>query len=80
MKIRVDNVTYRAYMNATFAEAKPLYIHDNGSFKAKEQKTHKVLKSDIYILGLKKQCTQSKVDMLSEAISRISEFGDDDGQ
>ncbi|KAG1793768.1 hypothetical protein EV424DRAFT_1354101 [Suillus variegatus] len=79
LKIRVDNVTYRAYMNATFAEAKPLYIHDNGSFKAKEQKTHKVLKSDIYILGLKKQCTQSKVDMLSEAISRISEFATSSG-
>ncbi|KAG1894028.1 uncharacterized protein F5891DRAFT_985376 [Suillus fuscotomentosus] len=77
LKAWVDNVTYHAYMNATFAEAKPLYIHDNDSFKAKEQKTHEVLKSDIYILGLKKQCTQSEVDMLSEAISHISEFGDD---
>ncbi|KAG1899895.1 uncharacterized protein F5891DRAFT_1189374 [Suillus fuscotomentosus] len=77
LKTWVDNVMYRAYMSATFAEAKPLYVHDDDSFKAKEQKTPKVLKSDIYILGLKKQRVQSEVDMLSEAISRISEFGDD---
>ncbi|KAG1858312.1 hypothetical protein C8R48DRAFT_674356 [Suillus tomentosus] len=70
LKTWVDNVTYCAYMSATFAEAKPL-------FKAKEQKTPEVLKSDIYILGLKKQRAQSEVDMHSEAISRISEFGDD---
>ncbi|KAG1729929.1 hypothetical protein EDB19DRAFT_1832235 [Suillus lakei] len=77
LKTWVDNVTYRAYMSMTFAEAKPLYINNNDSFKTKEQKTPEVLRSDIHILGLKKQCTQSEMDMLSEAISRISEFSDD---
>ncbi|KAG1723000.1 hypothetical protein EDB19DRAFT_1916315 [Suillus lakei] len=77
LKTWVDNIMYHAYMSATFAEAKPLYINNNDSFKAKEQKTLEVLKSDIHIPGPKKQHAQSKVDMLSKAISHISEFGDD---
>ncbi|KAG1749277.1 hypothetical protein EDB19DRAFT_1825517 [Suillus lakei] len=64
-------------IRSSYWEAKPLYINNNDSFKTKEQKTPEVLRSDIHILGLKKQCMQSKVDMLSEAILRISEFSDD---
>ncbi|KAG2352670.1 hypothetical protein BDR07DRAFT_1497921 [Suillus spraguei] len=77
LKTWVDNVTYRAYMNTTLAEAKPMYVNDKNSFNAKKQKTLEVLKSNIHILGLKKQHTQSEVDMLSKAISHISEFSDD---
>lgn len=39
-----------------------------------------IFKSDMHILGLKKQRAQAKVDMFSEALARIAEFeGTNDG-
>ncbi|KAG1790360.1 uncharacterized protein HD556DRAFT_1446291 [Suillus plorans] len=51
------------------------------SFKAKEHKTVDVLKSDVRILDLKKRRAQAKVDMVLEAMERLSEFeGTSDGK
>ncbi|KAG2097513.1 uncharacterized protein F5147DRAFT_777964 [Suillus discolor] len=72
LKIWVDNTTYRTYIIASLAEFKPSYNRD--SFKTKECKSLTILKSDLHMLGLKKQCAQVEVDMLSEAIARMSEF------
>jgi hypothetical protein len=61
------------------AESKPSC--NNDGFQTKERKSLVVLKSDIHILGLKKQRAQVEVDMLSEAIARMSEFEHtDDGR
>ncbi|KAG1840689.1 hypothetical protein C8R48DRAFT_679532 [Suillus tomentosus] len=80
LKTWVDNVTYHAYMNASFAECKPVHTIDRKSFKTKEQKSVDVLKSDVRILDLKKQRAQAEVDMFSEAMERLSEFkGTSDG-
>ncbi|KAG1734194.1 hypothetical protein EDD22DRAFT_960115 [Suillus occidentalis] len=72
LKTWVDNTTYRAYISASLAESKPSC--NNDGFQTKERKSLVVLKSDIHILGLKKQRAQVEVDMLSEAIARMSEF------
>ncbi|KAG1824023.1 hypothetical protein EV424DRAFT_1538386 [Suillus variegatus] len=72
LKTWVDNTTYRAYISASLAEFKPSCNSDG--FKTKECKSLVVLKSDIHILGLKKQRAQVEVEMLSEAIARMSEF------
>ncbi|KAG2351197.1 hypothetical protein BDR07DRAFT_1386395, partial [Suillus spraguei] len=75
MKAWVDNFTYRAYTSALLAEANgPLHLNHSNNFIVKELKSLDVLKSDFHILDLKKQRTQSEVDMLSEAIARITEF------
>ncbi|KAG2135619.1 hypothetical protein BD769DRAFT_1385501 [Suillus cothurnatus] len=59
---------------------KPLPLDIGNSFTSKELKPLEMLKSDFHILDLKKQCAQSEVDMLSEAIVHISEFHhNDDG-
>ncbi|KAG2744087.1 hypothetical protein P692DRAFT_201869567 [Suillus brevipes Sb2] len=72
LKTWVDNTTYRAYISASLAESKPSC--NNEGFQTKDCKSLVVLKSDIHILGLKKQRAQVEVDMLSEAIARMSEF------
>ncbi|KAG1894651.1 uncharacterized protein F5891DRAFT_1194953 [Suillus fuscotomentosus] len=72
LKTWVDNTTYRAYISASLAEFKPSC--NNDGFKTKDCKSLVVLKSDIHILGLKKQRAQVEVEMLSEAIARMSEF------
>ncbi|KAG1818908.1 hypothetical protein EV424DRAFT_1347489 [Suillus variegatus] len=46
------------------------YLHE--SFQG--SKTMDIFKSDMHILGLKKQRAQAKVDMFSEALARIAEF------
>ncbi|KAG1861317.1 hypothetical protein F4604DRAFT_1929912 [Suillus subluteus] len=80
LKTWVDPVTYRVYMSASLAETKPLCIDNSNSFKQKENKTLDILKSDIHILGLKKQRAQAEVDMFSKALARVAEFeGTDDG-
>ncbi|KAG1893327.1 uncharacterized protein F5891DRAFT_1196559 [Suillus fuscotomentosus] len=80
LKIWVDPVTYCAYMSASFAENKPQRIDNSDGFTLKENKTLDVLKSNIHILGLKKQRAQAEVDMFSEALARVAEFkGTDDG-
>ncbi|KAG2739100.1 hypothetical protein P692DRAFT_201873454 [Suillus brevipes Sb2] len=81
MKTWVDNFTYGAYMSASLAESnEPLRFDHGNSFTTKEFKSLDMLKSDFRILDLKKQRAQSEVDMLSEAITRISEFHrSDDG-
>ncbi|KAG2151795.1 hypothetical protein BD769DRAFT_1658239 [Suillus cothurnatus] len=81
MKTWVDNFTYGAYINTSLAESnKPLPLDIGNSFTSKELKPLEMLKSDFHILDLKKQRAQSEVDMLSEAIVRISEFHhNDDG-
>jgi hypothetical protein len=80
LKTWVDPVTYRAYMSVTFAENKPQRIDNSDGFTPKENKTLDVLKSDIHILGLKKQRAQAEVDMFSEALAWVAEFeGTDDG-
>ncbi|KAG1882540.1 uncharacterized protein F5891DRAFT_991255 [Suillus fuscotomentosus] len=80
LKTWVDNVTYRAYMNASSAECKAVHIIDRKSFKTKEQKSVDILKSDVRTLDLKKQHAQAEVDMFSEAMERLSEFeGTSDG-
>lgn len=80
MEAWVDNVAYRAYMNASLAELdEPLGIDNCDNFKAKECKTLDVLKSDLQILYLKKQRAQAEVNMFCEAIERTSEFGSTDG-
>ncbi|KAG1738143.1 uncharacterized protein EDB91DRAFT_1082897 [Suillus paluster] len=71
LKTWVDNTTYCAYIIASLAESKPSCI--SNSFKTKECKSLAVLKSDIHILGLKKQRAQVEVDMLSEAIAHMSD-------
>ncbi|KAG1865664.1 hypothetical protein C8R48DRAFT_672276 [Suillus tomentosus] len=63
LKTWVDNTTY---------QFKPSC--NNDGFKTKDCKSLVVLKSDIHILGLKKQRAQVEVEMLSEAIARMSEF------
>ncbi|KAG2097516.1 uncharacterized protein F5147DRAFT_656323 [Suillus discolor] len=76
----VDPVTYRAYMSTTFAENKPQHIDNSDGFTPKENKTPDVLKSDIHILGLKKQQAQAEVNMFSKALAWVAEFeGTDDG-
>jgi hypothetical protein len=82
MKTWVDNFTYGAYMSASLAESnEPLRLDHSNSFTTKEFKSVGMLKSDFHILDLKKQCAQSEVDMLSEAIARIAEFHhNDDGE
>ncbi|KAG0697721.1 hypothetical protein DFH29DRAFT_878524 [Suillus ampliporus] len=70
----VDNLTYHAYMSASFAESGSLRINTSDDFKPMESKTMDILRSDIHILGLKKQCAQAEVDMFSEALARIAEF------
>ncbi|KAG1899502.1 uncharacterized protein F5891DRAFT_1189636 [Suillus fuscotomentosus] len=72
LKTWVDNTTYCAYIIASLAEFKPSCNRD--SFKTKECKSLAILKSDLHMLGLKKQRAQVEVDMLSEAIARMSEF------
>ncbi|KAG1812536.1 uncharacterized protein BJ212DRAFT_1483147 [Suillus subaureus] len=81
MKAWVDNFTYHVYTSASLAEAnKPPHLDHGNNFIAKEFKSLLVLKSDFHILDLKKQCTQSEVNMLSEAILCITEFHcNDDG-
>ncbi|KAG1899233.1 uncharacterized protein F5891DRAFT_981297 [Suillus fuscotomentosus] len=74
LKTWVDSVAFRAYLSACLAESKPSSITNNDTFKPKERKTLDMLQSDIHVLGLKKRRTQVKVDMLSEAIARMSEF------
>ncbi|KAG2359250.1 hypothetical protein BDR07DRAFT_1488446 [Suillus spraguei] len=82
MKTWVDNFTYCAYTSALLVEANgPLCLDHSNNFIAKELKSLDALKSDFHILDLKKQHTQSEVDMLSEAIACITEFHcSDDGQ
>ncbi|KAG2090805.1 hypothetical protein BD769DRAFT_1679544 [Suillus cothurnatus] len=80
LKTWVDPVTYRMYMSASLAETKPLCIDNSNGFKQKDKKSLDVLKSDIHILGLKKQRAQAEIDMFSEALARVAEFeGTDDG-
>lgn len=80
LKTWVDPVTYRVYMSASLAETKPLCIDNSNGFKQKDKKSLDVLKSDIHILGLKKQRAQAEIDMFSEALARVAEFeGTDDG-
>ncbi|KAG0704190.1 hypothetical protein DFH29DRAFT_873972 [Suillus ampliporus] len=75
MKAWVDNVTYCAYISASFAEAnEPLCTDNSHRLTAKESKTLNVLKSDFHILYLKKQRAQAEADMFSEAISHSAEF------
>ena len=75
MKAWVDNVTYCAFVITYSAEANELIHTDShGGFKAKEDKTLDMLKSDLHILDLKKQRAQAEVDMFSEAIARAAEF------
>jgi hypothetical protein len=73
LKAWVNQITYCTYMSASLAEAKPPRLNTRHSFKAKESKSLDMVRSDIHILDLKKHCTQTEVDMLSEAISRIAE-------
>ena len=76
MKAWVDNVTYRAYIITSKAEANELiHTHSREDFKAKEDKTLDMLKSDLHILDLKKQRAQAEVDMFSAAIAWVAEFG-----
>src|ERR1700710_3335888 len=76
MKAWVDNVTYRAYIITSKAEANELiHPHSREDFKAKEDKTLDMLKSDLHILDLKKQRAQAEVDMFSAAIAWVAEFG-----
>ncbi|OAX31322.1 hypothetical protein K503DRAFT_860792 [Rhizopogon vinicolor AM-OR11-026] len=80
VKTWADNVAYRAYINASFAELdEPLGIDNYDNFKTKECRTLDVLKSDLQILYLKKQRAQAEVNMFCEAIERTSEFGSTDG-
>ncbi|KAG1833194.1 hypothetical protein DFJ58DRAFT_847891 [Suillus subalutaceus] len=51
----------------------PPCLNKMHSFKAKESKSLDVLRSKIHIMDLKKHCTQTEVNMLSEAISCIAE-------
>ncbi|KAG1770605.1 carboxyl transferase domain-containing protein [Suillus placidus] len=74
LKTWVDNIAFRAYISACLAESKSSCITNSGNFKAKEHKVLGVLQSDIHVLGLKKQRAQVEVDMLSDAIARMSEF------
>lgn len=74
LKTWVDNVAFRAYINACLAESKSSCVANSDSFKAKEHKVLGALQSDIHVLGLKKQHAQVEVDMLSDAIARMSEF------
>jgi hypothetical protein len=72
-------LSHQAYINASLAESKP--SHNINGFQTKECKSLDILKSNIHILGLKKQCAQVEVDMLSEAIAHMSEFEHtDDGR
>ncbi|KAG1894962.1 uncharacterized protein F5891DRAFT_1194769 [Suillus fuscotomentosus] len=76
----VDNMTYHAYMSASFAESGSLHIDTSDDFQPMKSKTTDILKSDMHILGLKKQRAQAEVDMFSEALACIAEFeGTDDG-
>ncbi|KAG1806046.1 hypothetical protein EV424DRAFT_1350868 [Suillus variegatus] len=76
----VDNMTYRAHMSASFAESRSLHIDTSDDFQPMKSKTTDILKSNMHILGLKKQRAQAEVDMFSEALARIAEFeGTDDG-
>ncbi|KAG1825058.1 hypothetical protein EV424DRAFT_1603842 [Suillus variegatus] len=75
----VDNMTYRAYTSASFAESGSLRINTSNDFEPMKSKTMDIFKSDMHILGLKKQRAQVEVDMFSEALARIAEFeGTDD--
>ncbi|KAG0697352.1 hypothetical protein DFH29DRAFT_1003821 [Suillus ampliporus] len=74
LKTWVDNLTYRAYMSASFAESRSLCINTSDNFEPMESKTMDILRSDIHILGLKKQCAQAEVDMFSKALARIAKF------
>jgi hypothetical protein len=65
LKTWVDNIAFRAYISACLAESKSSCVTNSDRFKAK---------SDIHVLGLKKQRAQVEVDMLSDAIARMSEF------
>ncbi|KAG1870968.1 hypothetical protein C8R48DRAFT_770569 [Suillus tomentosus] len=71
LKAWVDHITYCTYISASLAESKPRCL--NNSFKAKESKSLGLLRSDIHILDLKKHHVQTEVNMLSEALSCISE-------
>jgi hypothetical protein len=80
VKAWVDNVAYRAYMNASLEEFnEPLGVNNCENFQEKEYKTQDALKSDILILYLKKQRAQAEVNMFCEAIERTSELGSADG-
>lgn len=73
-------MTYHAYTSASFAESGSLCINTSNDFEPMKSKTMDIFKSDMHILGLKKQRAQAKVDMFSEALARIAEFeGTDDG-
>ncbi|KAG2091347.1 uncharacterized protein F5147DRAFT_780031 [Suillus discolor] len=73
MKSWVDSITYCAYISTSSADCADSKLLGNGindNFKAKNEKTPDVLKSDFHILELKKHRAQAKVEMFSEAISR----------
>jgi hypothetical protein len=74
LKTWVDNIAFRAYISACLAESKSSCVTNSDRFKAKEHKVLGTLQSDIHVLGLKKQRAQVEVDMLSDAIARMSEF------
>ncbi|KAG2122457.1 hypothetical protein BD769DRAFT_1389714 [Suillus cothurnatus] len=74
LKTWVDNVTYRAYMNASFGERRAPRIVDSKDFQTKDHKSEEILKSDVRVLDLKKRRAQAEVDMFSEAMERLSEL------
>ncbi|KAG1742177.1 hypothetical protein EDB19DRAFT_1827821 [Suillus lakei] len=77
----VDNMTYCAYLSTSFAEGGSLHTSTSNDFEPMESKTMDILKSNIHILGLKKQHAQAEVDMFSEALAHIAKFeGTDDGR
>ncbi|KAG2145093.1 hypothetical protein BD769DRAFT_1382914 [Suillus cothurnatus] len=63
LKTWVDNVTYRAYMNASFGERRAPRIVDSKDFQTKDHKSEEILKSDVRVLDLKKRRAQAEVDM-----------------
>ncbi|KAG0703956.1 hypothetical protein DFH29DRAFT_998011 [Suillus ampliporus] len=80
MKDWVNNTTYRAYINASFAETnEPLGIENKQRFTRKEYKSPDALMSILHILDLKMQRAQAEADMFSEAIECTAEieFTDD---
>ncbi|KAG2051224.1 hypothetical protein BDR06DRAFT_973938 [Suillus hirtellus] len=79
-KLVTPNTVWPSKKNAMHGSALTLqypYPHDHILRKQlhnKELKSLQVPKSDFHILDLKKQCIQSKVNMLSEAIVCIAKF------
>jgi hypothetical protein len=68
----VSNVAYGDFISASRVDTKPFHLNKSDSFKAKEDKSLDVIKSDFHMLQLMKRRAQSEVAMFSEAIARTA--------